>query len=435
MTAHRSLYVSVTALVLTSCASGGGLPPAATPDEIPTLEAQIDADAFDVDAGLRLAAAYRDAGRGGDARALVGTQLDLLPDDPGLIVMAGLLDEDAGDFSSARLRYEAFLIGGPVGALRDEIEWRLDNVRAEELRADIRVSLAREAELRQTTPDQGAVGVFPFMYEGEDPSWQPLGVALAELLITDLGITGRLAVLERVKVQVLLDELALAQAAFVDPTTAARSGRLLGAGHVVQGRYRIEGGIRIAVDAAIVEVGPPGSERVEPIAVEDALERLFDMEKQLALDLYAQLGVELTPAERARINERQTESVQALLAFGRGLSASDAGDFRQAEVYFAEASSLDPSFALAQSRQQIAARATRARSARATRQLSAQASRLARQRAAVQAIRNAPASVRQQLLQRLGQRQRAVLAEVLGQDRVGTTILLELVFRRPGGEQ
>ena len=246
MTAHRSLYVSVTALVLTSCASGGGLPPAATPDEIPTLEAQIDADAFDVDAGLRLAAAYRDAGRGGDARALVSTQLDLLPDDPGLIVMAGLLDEDAGDFSSARLRYEAFLIGGPVGALRDEIEWRLDNVRAEELRADIRVSLAREAELRQTTPDQGAVGVFPFMYEGEDPSWQPLGVALAELLITDLGITGRLAVLERVKVQVLLDELALAQAAFVDPTTAARSGRLLGAGHVVQGRYRIEGGTRIA---------------------------------------------------------------------------------------------------------------------------------------------------------------------------------------------
>ena len=161
MTAHRSLYVTVTALVLTSCASGGGLPPAPTPDEIPTLEAQIDADASDVDAGLRLAAAYREAGRVGDARALVGTQLDLLPDDPGLIVMAGLLDEDAGDFSSARLRYEAFLIGGPVGALRDEIESRLDNVRAEELRADIRVSLAREAELRQTTPDPEAVGIFP----------------------------------------------------------------------------------------------------------------------------------------------------------------------------------------------------------------------------------------------------------------------------------
>ena len=146
-------------------------------------------------------------------------------------------------------------------------------------------------------------------------------------------------------------------------------------------------------------------------------------------------GVELTPAERVRINERQTESVQALLTFGRGLIASDAGDFRQAEVYFAEASSFDPSFALAQSRQQIAARAVGARSGRATRQLSAQASRLARQRAAVQAIRNATASVRQQLLQRLGQRQRAVLAEVFGQDRVGTTILLELVFRRPGGEQ
>ena len=61
--------------------------------------------------------------------------------------MAGLLDEDAGDFASARARYEASLGNAPPGALRDQIESRLDFVRVEELRADVRASLAREAEL------------------------------------------------------------------------------------------------------------------------------------------------------------------------------------------------------------------------------------------------------------------------------------------------
>ena len=74
--------------------------------------------------------------------------------------MAGLLDEDAGDFASARARYEASLGNAPPGALRDQIESRLDFVRVEELRADVRASLAREAELRQTTPDPEAVGIF-----------------------------------------------------------------------------------------------------------------------------------------------------------------------------------------------------------------------------------------------------------------------------------
>ena len=253
------MYLMLSALALSSCASGGGLPPVPTAAEIPSLEAQVEADPSDADAGLWLASAYREAGRIQDASSLISSQLAALPDHLGLNVMAGLLDEDAGDFASARARYEASLGNAPPGALRDQIESRLDFVRVEELRADVRASLAREAELRQTTPDPEAVGIFPFVYEGGSLDWQPLGVALTELLVTDLAITGRLTVLERAKVQMLLDEIALGEADFLETATAARSGRILGSGHIVQGRYRIEDGSRIAVDAAIVEVGAAGS--------------------------------------------------------------------------------------------------------------------------------------------------------------------------------
>jgi TolB-like protein len=393
------------------------------------------ANPSDVNLALQLAAAYRETDRADEALSLVESLRAEFPEDQGLTVMAGLLQEDAGDFGEALRLYESYLTDASSGALRDEVERRLELVRLEELRADVRASLSRESELAATTPDPAAVGVFPFVYEGDDPSWEPLSHALAELLITDLGITGRLTVLERVKIQTLLDELALSEAGFVEEATAARSGRLLGSGHVVQGRYRIDAEQRIGVDAAVVAVGEPGEVRVEPIQAEDEVARLFDLEKQLALDLHAEIGIQLTPAERARINERHTESVQALLAFGRGLQATDAGDFRQAEQHFAEAVDIDPAFGMAQARRQSAARASAVRSVQATRQLQAQAQRLAKRRAAVQALRNAPASVRQQILKKLGQRKRAVLAEVLGQDRIGQTILLELVFRRPGGDE
>jgi len=433
MTAHRTILAFAAACLFSACASSGPLPDP-DPANIPALESQLAADPGDIDSALRLAGSYRAASRIEDARALLeGPALDG-SDDPGVIVLLGLLDEDAGDFGSAQRRYAGLVQTLPGGDLRDEVERRLERVRIQALRDEARATLDRESELAQTAPDPTTISVFPFSYDGSDPQWAPLGVALAELLTTDLAITGRLTVLERVQVQALLDEMALGASGRVTEETAARSGRMLGSGHVVQGQYRVESNARVGVDAAVVEVGLPGTERVDPLSSEDAIDRIFDLEKQLALDIHDELGISLTSGERARIDERQTANVQALLAFGRGLSATDAGEFAQAEAFFAEATSLDPGFVLAQGRRQSAARAAGAGVGQATQRLSAQASRLARQRAAVAAIRNAPASVRQRMLQNLGQRKRAVLAEVLGQDRLGTAILLELVFRRPGGQ-
>ena len=55
-------------------------------------------------------------------------------------------------------------------------------------------------------------------------------MALTEVLVMDLAIIGRLTVLERAKVQMLLDEIALGEAGFLETATAARSGRILGSG-------------------------------------------------------------------------------------------------------------------------------------------------------------------------------------------------------------
>ena len=428
-----SVLAAVLSLGSAGCALGAGVLAVPSPDEIPGLEARMASDPSDLESGLRLAAAYRGVERFDAGVALVTGLADSYPGDLGVLVLTGLLAEDTGDFASARIAYEAVLDGDPGRALRAQIGQRLPAVRRAELRADIVATLAREAELTETLPDPATVGIFPFVYEGVDATWEPLALALPALLATDLGVTGRLTVVERLRVQALLDELALGASGRVEPSTAARSGRLLGAGHIVQGRFRIEDGQRIEIDAAVVEVLAPGAEQVQALALQDAMERFFELEKQLAFDIHSELGIQLTPAERERINEHQTESVEALLAFGRGLQAIDVGNFTLAEQNFAEAEELDPQFAMAET-QLAEVQIVNAAAAAAVPAASVpSAAALAQQRQAVQQLTAAPTSVPATVLQALSQPERSVLAEVTGQDRVGQVTLLGLILRPPLG--
>lgn len=436
MTSVRPPFPAFLVLVSLGATSGGcattSMLDAPTPSEIPRLEARMVSAPDDLDTGLRLIAAYRTVERYDEGTALAERLTEIYPDDLGLLVLTGLLAEDRGDPTAARMAYEAVLEADPGRGLGAQMERRLSVVRMAELRADVAAAIEREAEL--AAPDPATVGVWRFAYEGGDAEWEPLAVALSELLATDLGVTGRLTVVERLRVQAILNEIALGEGGLIDPSTAARSGRLLGSGHIIQGRLRVEAGQEIGVDAAVVEVGAPGAEQVDPVTAQDVLERFFDLEKQLAFDVHAELGVQLTPAERERINERQTESIEALLAFGRGLQAADAGNHALAAQHFAEAEALDPSFTLAEE-QRIQAEAVSVASEVPTSDVANAAQQLAQQREAVQQLQSAPTSVPQQVLQNIGESQRSVLAEVTGQDRIGQITLLELILRPPGGGQ
>jgi len=119
----------------------------------------------------------------------------------------------------------------------------------------------------------------------------------------------------------LLDEVALGQSGLVDATTAARGGRLLGAGRVVRGQ--VSGSeARLRLEAAVVRVGAAGQPGT--VSQEDAGARLFEMEKALAFQIYEEMGVSLTQAERERVGRRYTENLQALLGLaGWRLAAVD----------------------------------------------------------------------------------------------------------------
>lgn len=345
----RAARALLAAVLLAGCAPAFAPPPPPAPEEIPALEAAVRQNPMDVTVLVSLGAAYRAAGRAEDARGTLERALELRPDDPGAVFYLGLAYEDQQAYDQALAHYGRYIQTSRSAELRDALRRRIPVLEREQLRLAVRQALSQESELAQTRPQPRTVAVFPFVYAGASPDLRPLGRALAEFLVTDLSATDRLTVLERVRVQYLLDEMRLAESGYVDRTTAARSGRLLGAGRVVQGRI-VGDDRQVEVSAAVVGVGGDWDGRIAPVTEQDALPQFFDLEKRLVLALFRSLEIELTPAERERINRRPTENLQALLEFGLGLEAHDRGNFLQATEHFERAVALDPGFELARER-------------------------------------------------------------------------------------
>lgn len=87
-----------------------------------------------------------------------------------------------------------------------------------------------QARVAAQTP---IVVVFP--YEMGAPGMAGIEKGIVDLLITDIAASGRVRVVERTRLQQLLEEQNLARTGAVDPETAVRLGRLLGACYAITG--------------------------------------------------------------------------------------------------------------------------------------------------------------------------------------------------------
>lgn len=339
----RALAVAVVCTVLAACATRGVGTGTLSPAELAALEAQRAQHPTDPDLNLRLARAYNAANRFADARAALATVLLQQPGNRVARVYLGFTYEGLERFDSARAVYGALLAGRPSREVSRLLNGRLALLARKELHASARAALAREVELARTPPDPNTVAVFPFRFTGRDSSLRPLERGLAALVVSDLSHVRSLRLVERERLQALLDEMQLTASGRVDPATGARSGHLVGAGQVVQGQFQeLPAGGIVRLDAAMVravdaQVSATGSGR-------DPLARLFELEKSVVFQLLGKMGIPLTPAESIAISERPTRDLQAFLLYSRGLEAQDRGDFQAASANFRAASQRDPSF-------------------------------------------------------------------------------------------
>ncbi len=227
-------------------------------------------------------------------------------------VYLGLSYEELGLLDSARASYGTAAGQARDPAQRSEIEDRLILLTRKELRQAAKIAIAQETTLSRTPPASNTIAVFPFRYVGTNEELRPLGRGLTQMIITDLGKLNRLTLLERERVQALVDEMALNDAGRVDASTGARSGRLLRAARVVQGSIQdVPGKTDLRLDATVVDA--TSSAVVATGTGSDQLQQLFSLEKVVLFRLLDKMGVAITPAERRDLTERPTADLQAFL--------------------------------------------------------------------------------------------------------------------------
>ena len=340
----ESLTGTLLVVSLGACATGG----MSSGDAIAKLEEQQKASPTSAAANRSLGIAYYKANRNAEARAALEASTKLDPKDGTTALYLGLTDEALGDLPAAKTAYSSYIQFGRTSRVRGQLQAHLAALTRKELTADAKAAVAQEATLASQPGDPRTIAVLPMRFSGADTNLKVLERGFADLLTTDLARSSQLTLVERSRMQALLDEIKLQQTGSTDAATNVRAGKLVRAGRVVQGAILQVDSTNLRVDAAVVDV--PTSQVQGAAQAADQLEQVFSLEKKIALDLFTQLGVTLTVAERTQIEQRPTRSIQAFLAYSRGLKAEDEGRYDDASRFFNQAVRLDPGFGAAQSK-------------------------------------------------------------------------------------
>jgi len=343
---HRFLPPLLVGCVILTVGCGGGQYAEVTPEEIPQLEEQLAQDPDNGDLILRYAAALYAAGQCDTARTTAVAGMRRQPQNAiGPLVTGQCLELD-GEYDQAIAVYRDYLMRYPDHAGAPAVRARETLAVRERATSRARSALAREAALTEQPADPQTLAVLPIDIAG-DSSYQPLSRGLAEMMTADLALLQRFRMVERLEVDALIDEMALADAGPVDQATAARVGHLLQAGQMVQGLAAIPPRGDVRLEATVVRLD---GQVLAPQVATGGFRDLLQLEKEIVVGIANELGYTLSEAERREILENGTQNLAAFLAYSDGLLAEDLGDYAGAAGYYAAAVRADPSFSGARDR-------------------------------------------------------------------------------------
>lgn len=198
--------------------------------------AQVRAEAAQtLKAGIEAFAAGDDAAA---TRALEAVRA-VVPGEPLVPYYLGLIALKREDHEAASRLLQQYAREDPEGAAAREVPRMLTLLTSSQLQQEVATAVAREREVAATPPEPGSIAVQAFVNRGSD-DYRAMAKGLAAMVIADLSRVPGLKVLEREKVQLLLDEMKLGDSGLADTTSAVRSGRLMRAEKVVVGNFEVQ---------------------------------------------------------------------------------------------------------------------------------------------------------------------------------------------------
>lgn len=207
---------------------------------------------------------------------------------------------------------------------------------------EVRKNKAGSYEVERADPGIKTIAILDFSNRSIDERERlhPLEKGFSELLINQLTGAIDLKVIERERIQWILDEIGLENdPGKFDINSAVRVGKQLGVHSVLLGSF-INADNSLWLGARLVKV-----ETSEILMTEDVkgkTEKFFELTRKLGEKVAAEIDVAVSKAQMEARTE--TKSLEAMLAYSDGLSQLELGNYKQAYEKFEMALKLDPGY-------------------------------------------------------------------------------------------
>jgi TolB-like protein len=151
----------------------------------------------------------------------------------------------------------------------------------------------------------------------------PLKKGLADMLITEMSKIKGLKVVERQRIQSIIDELNLSETDLVDNASTQKMGKLLGAQVMLFGGFSNLFKDKFRIDVRIVrtETGETLKAEEETGELDEFLTMLQSLSKKIAKDL----DVKLTSDDTNRLEATRDGNFSGYVTYARGLEYEDQG--------------------------------------------------------------------------------------------------------------
>jgi TolB-like protein len=152
----------------------------------------------------------------------------------------GVLDLNANKAEQAAQQWQKYKEIDPDGAQKRGVTKQLSLVTTKAIQDEVKNAIANEKSISNLAPEPNSIAVHPLINKGAE-QYAPIGKGLAAFVISDLSKIPGLKVLEREKLQKLIDEIKLSETGLTDETSSrVRAGKIMRAEKLMIGDYLIE---------------------------------------------------------------------------------------------------------------------------------------------------------------------------------------------------
>jgi len=283
----------------------------------------------------------------GDATAYFERSLSADPEDDQAVYYLASSYEASVEYEKAIQYYRRYREMTVFGEYRDIVDARVKILYRQEMQIEAKKALLEESHLDVASVPPNTLAVLYFENKGNMRNLDPLQKGIADMMITDLSKIHSVKVVERVRLQKLVEELNFGESGLVDERTAPRVGKLLGAYRLVKGTFFDLTSDKLRIDALVAQTRSGQVDGTTDISGD--MKQFFRLEKELVFKILDELKIPITNQERVSILEVPTENFFAFLQYSQGIDYEDKGLYDQAVQSYTSAVQSDPNFSQARS--------------------------------------------------------------------------------------